>query len=597
MIDTSQILIDGMREHTVTTSAKINIINNTYNNGAISESGKYAIFEGDGIELDGSCNVLQEDKEIEGWYSENISDENGTLNNVGYSKNVSNDKEEISDLHILFSNIRDEYAINFDVIIQHGEEEETYNFRNNTKKEIIINNIETGRYVKIKFYKWSKKYSRAKVLNMYLGAVYKYEDNEIVSINAKKGVDLINEDIQSKELQIKLVDDDTYNIFTESIWDKFDTDTRIEIFLGVLIDNFIYYVKVDECYFKKIEKENDELAITITGIGIISKYQDVEWYKLYNEIYLTPWTLKTIVSDYNGTNEKFYNLLDRIKVDEELIKDNQEIIRCYERNMKINEYLNSLASNCRSNLIETYNNNIYFKRIKEELPVATINLENMEEYPEIEKQKSKYNILIKKYGYSTSKEKQEVFKGKFTVSKYGSAHLNPYENIDFLSSDNYEFVLNIYNSDGSVYESNITSEQSDFAILVIPSTILFVAFGVLKDKIFEITVNCKTISFANSDYKVINYDEQSEEKTIDIRSIQDEETAKKVGQWLASNLNKKFKFKIKINDTFTYELGDTVELETGVYENEEMVVRKAIVTGIEYEYNGTLDYYLILEGE
>ena len=67
--------------------------------------------------------------------------------------------------------------------------------------------------------------------------------------------------------------------------------------------------------------------------------------------------------------------------------------------------------------------------------------------------------------------------------------------------------------------------------------------------------------------------------------------------WLANNLNKRFKYKIKINDTFTYELGDTVELETGVYVNDEMITRKALVTGIEYEYDGALDYYLILEGE
>lgn len=67
--------------------------------------------------------------------------------------------------------------------------------------------------------------------------------------------------------------------------------------------------------------------------------------------------------------------------------------------------------------------------------------------------------------------------------------------------------------------------------------------------------------------------------------------------WLANNLNKRFKYKIKINDTFTYELGDTVELETGVYVNNEMITRKAVVTGIEYEYDGALDYYLILEGE
>lgn len=80
------------------------------------KNGKYAIFEDNGIGLDGSYNVIEENEE-EGWFSDKISDINGNLN-VQYSQNVFNDKEQESDLHILFTNIRNEYAVNFDVIIR-----------------------------------------------------------------------------------------------------------------------------------------------------------------------------------------------------------------------------------------------------------------------------------------------------------------------------------------------------------------------------------------------------------------------------------------------------------------------------------------------
>lgn len=337
-------------------------------------------------------------------------------------------------------------------------------------------------------------------------------------------------------------------------------------------------------------------------MGILSKYQNIEWVKLYDEVYLVTKDL-TVIKD--AIDKDFSTLKEKIKIDNELIQEKQEMLRCFEKNVKIHEYFNKLATNCRSNLIETFDNNILFKRIKESQVVAKINLENMEEEPDIEKQE-KFNTLIKKYNYSEDSEKQEVFKGKFTLNQYGYAVLNTYADVELTfpvstmsgsTSDELSFILNVYNKDGSVYKSNITStDNQDFELVVSLNVIYFIC-STLKDKIFELTLNCKTLRFSSCDYKITNYDTCKEEKTIDIRSIQDEETAKKVAMWLANNLNKRFKYKIKINDTFTYELGDTVELETGVYVNDEMITRKALVTGIEYEYDGALDYYLILEGE
>lgn len=605
MIDTSQILIDVARARTVTTSAKVQITNVSTSKDFF-ETGKYAMFEGDGIELDGTSNVLKKTEFLinyEGWYSTVLSDENANFENVKFTNYVQHDKKEISDLHIIFSNVRNEYAINFDVIVSKNEESTTYNFTENTKKEVTLSNIATGSKITIKIYKWSKHFARAKVLSCCLGTLYQYDDDEIMSITAKKGVDLINEDIESKEIEIKLTDiNDTYNIFkTNTEWDLLDEDTIIRIFLGIVIDNFIYYVKVDECYFKKVEKKDNEIGITITGMGILSKYQNIEWIKLYDEVYLNT---KDLTGIKDAIDKDFSTLKEKIKIDNELIQEKQEMLRCFEKNVKIHEYFNKLATNCSSNLIETFDNNILFKRIKESQVVAKINLENMEEEPDIEKQE-KFNTLIKKYNYSEDSEKQEVFKGKFTLNQYGYAVLNTYADIELTfpistmsgASDKLSFILNIYNKDGSVYKSNITStDNQDFDLSVSLNVIYFMC-STLKDKIFELTLNCKILRFSSCDYKITNYDTCKEEKTIDIRSIQDEETAKKVGMWLANNLNKRFKYKIKINDTFTYELGDTVELETGVYVNDEMITRKALVTSIEYEYDGALDYYLILEGE
>lgn len=541
-------------------------------------------------------NITTEETVSEGWYSADLSDESGNITTDSYTKVVEHNKKNVSNLHILFTEVREEYPINFSVSINGN----VTTYTDNTENEIIIENVATNSTVIINITKWSKAYSRAKILNVYLGTVFQYEDADIVSINGRKGVDLLNEEIQSKEIEIKLVDENNaYNIFDENTeLTALDNDARIIIHIGVLIGNFIYYVKIDECYFKKIEKQDNELEMIIRGMGIISKYQDIVWGKLYNEIYMFPWTLSSII---NGINNSFTKLKERVHIYPEIVNEAQTMLRCADKERKIHEFLNELAINCRSNLVETYDNKIKFRRITEETPVSLIELENMEEYPQIEKQDNKYDVLIKKYNYTISDSQEEVYSGRFKLSgstNYGYAYLTPYKEVDFLYTDTSQssFVLNIYNSNGTVYASNVTQTgQYGIDYIILPNTILFVSTNNLLDKTFELKFNCKTLQFASSDYKIEN-NTTNEEKIIDIRSIQDEDTARSVGLWLANNLNKRYRFRIKVNDACTYELGDTVRLETGVYQNDEMVIRTAIVVGIEYEYSGALDYYLVLEG-
>lgn len=611
MIPTSQEFIDAMRAKTITTSAKVEVIDNEYNSGIMIESGNYGLFEGAGIELDGSrcaisaehvdnytprINITTEETVSEGWYSADLSDESGNITTDSYTKVVEHNKKNVSNLHILFTEVREEYPINFSVSINGN----VTTYTDNTENEIVIENVATNSTVIINITKWSKAYSRAKILNVYLGTVFQYEDADIVSINGRKGVDLINEEIQSKEIEIKLVDENNaYNIFDENTeLTALDNDARIIIHIGVLIGNFIYYVKIDECYFKKIEKQDNELEMIIRGMGVISKYQDIIWGKLYNEIYMFPWTLSRII---NGIDNSFTKLKERVHIYPEIINEAQTMLRCADKETRIHEFFNELAINCRSNLVETYDNKINFRRLAEETPVSLIELENMEEYPQIEKQDNKYDVLIKKYDYTISDSQEEVYSGRFKLagsSSYGYAYLTPYKEVDFLYTDTSQssFVLNIYNSDGTVYASNVTQMgQYGIDYIILPNTILFVSTNNLLDKTFELKFNCKTLQFSSSDHKIEN-NATNEEKIIDIRSIQDEDTAQSIGLWLANNLNKRYRFKIKVNDACTYELGDTVRLETGVYQNDEMVIRSAIVVGIEYDYTGTLDYYLVLEG-
>ena len=459
MIPTSQEFIETMREKVVTTSARVDVIDNEYNNGIMIENGNYAIFENIGIELDGSrCtinaehlnayipyqDVSEEETQAEGWYSKDLSDTNGNINTNTYTKTVKNSKKNISDLHILFSKVREEYAVDFSVSINGN----VTNYTDNIETEIVIEDVSTLSEIVIEITKWSKANSRAKILNVYLGTVFQYEDKDIVSINCKKGVDLLNEEIESKEIEIKLVDEDnTYNIFDENTeLTALDNDARIIVHLGVLISNFIYYVKIDECYFQKIEKQDNELEMIITGTGIISKYQNTKWVDALDATTLSSQTLKQIKQKIAGN---IPNLGDRIVISDQLIERGVITKLLNDKNKGIHEFINDVAINSRGNVVETYDNKIYLKDIQESTPVANIKLENMENTPEIRKNESKYNVIAKKYNYTTT-DAQDIYFDKFKLIDNEEIRLSASGSDTLFDVSVYSFILNVYNADGTI---------------------------------------------------------------------------------------------------------------------------------------------------
>lgn len=606
MLPTSEEFINAMRANAVTTSARIDIINNEYNSGILIESGNYSIFEGEGVELDGSrctiserllnaytplIDVSENETQTEGWYSTELSDNEGNINITNaYMKNVKNSKQNISDLHILFSNVRNEYAVDFTISINGT----TTEYTNNTENEIVIEDVTTLSDVVISIAKWSKPYSRAKILNTYLGTVFQYEDADIISIAGKKGVDLTHEENPSKEIEIKLVDENnTYNIFDENTeLASLDSDARIIIYMGVLIENFIYYVKLDECYFGRIEKQDNELEMTIIGIGIISKYQDLAWVQALDA---TTIDLQSIEQIKERITQKTPKLGERIKISESL-SNQGNITRMFEQPEKsVLDFIGNFILPKKANVVETYDNRILLENIKEKEPCAIIDLNNMEQYPEIKKNKSNYNILVKRYEYTSEDEKYFKFErfplGGTTVIKLPSSAGDK-----LIDVSEYTFKLTIYTQSGGGIYRVITGNEEEIGVHVYEDRIEVFSSEEYLSKKAKLEINLKLLDFSSFDVKKTNDSTISEEKIIDTRTILDPTDALIVANWISENISKKYEYKIKANDACTYELGDTVQLETGIYQGSEMINKNAIIVGIEYEYRGYLDYYLTLKG-
>lgn len=600
MIKTTQQFIDYARSNVVTTSAKV-IIHSQNVKENFWEIGKYAIFENKGISLDGSECVISQNFEIEGWYSDEISDENGNVKNVEYAEHFSKGGK----LTILFSSIRNEYAINFDVTIMNLESGDsvTHEYTNNTNNKVEIENINENALATIKIYKWSIPNAHCKILNVYTGTVYIYEDNEIVSITAKKGASLTNDEIETKTAEITLVDyENKYNIFNENteLAGLKETD-NISVYVGLLIEKYIYYVKIDQFYFKNIQKKENALEVIINAEGAVAKYKNINWVNNVNEVYLTELSLLWYLNRFKGA-------LAQVEIDESI--QDIKVYPFFKKEDSMYEIFSNLATIAKANIFENVDNKILIKEIKENEPIATINLNNMEEYPTIEKKEENANIIVKLYTHSKDTEQQELAHVKFDKSSitfekkenrycYWKINYNTNKDLAWIQDiqGDIEYEVKIYNSDGTLCNKALSDESYVLGTLTNFSFILSGDdYTNLIDKTFEIIIKGKTINFNNIELKKDN--NVANDKTIDIRSIENSTQANEISEWLTDNLNKKFYYKIKLHDAFTYEIGDTVRIETGIYdENGESIIKEAIITEIEYTYNGALEYYIYLRGK
>lgn len=641
MIDTSQEFIDTMRNRIVTTSARVNILNSpgitTYkylcndieqylldnkyiedlgyaeenkqaynfrqiNNTITQETGNYAIFEGDGILLDGSVNALSSNAtnvEI-GYMSDSLSDEQGNFS-TPIEITIINNFRDSEKINIVFSKTRKEYPKNFQVIARKYDEDDPTQYVenitsiiNNTNEVVTIDNY-SGGYITIKIDDWNIPNARAKICDIYYGVLTQYEDNKIISINGRKGIDLTNESIESKELTLKLLDENSeYNIFEPSgTFANLNKNARVSIEFGVLINNFIYYVLVDEYVLTNPIKEDNELEITLTGIGRINQYSDTDFLACYYDKH----TLYELLSGYAGFDDE-----NHFEIDEKLKRESLAVRTQY-GSCSFTTGVRKLATALRCNIIETIDNNILFKRIEETEPVSTIELENMMNIPTITKKEKPSNIKMSIYTPKITENnivlvETDVFeltKDFFTfMYENGIEHsAGPYTATVYymwFNSNTNQWEVVTY-QDGSEFSFDITNAvkyQDNYCIFNgYNDTGEYIKIKVVGNKV-ELVQSSVTYEVENGS--------NTKENSIDSQSIETQTQALKVFTWLKDHYKKCFEYEIEINDACTYEIGDTVFIETGIYVNNQMLIRKAIIVGIEYEYEGILTYRLKLRG-
>lgn len=563
-----------------------------------NETGNYAVFEGDGIDMSGVQVVSKTNKTNQfGWWSSFLSDNNGYINpdvqDMPAILSWSLKQEKQNKLNIVFSKTRKEYAVNFDIEIDYllpdgfTEKNIKYEIKGNNKEVYTLETLpdfsnfyENSGTITIKIYKWSKSNARPKICQLSLGEILEYTDDKIVSLNVTKGTSLTNENTESKEITLTIQDEnEEYNIFNPiGSLASLNTNSALSLELGCVIDDFIYYVKTDEFNIEKPKKEQNSLEVTITGYGILKRFSDIDFSANYYE----KDTAQLILDGILGYEEELF-----FNVDSTILNEAVQIRTEY-GTVKVPEGINKIATAVRGNITETIDNKVMITRILEKEPVSIIKLENMINLPEIEKEKKPYTITINKYsptskGVTTIFEQQDVaIKEQLYIFRYSNEHTSaPYT---------------------AKFNCNEVESEYDLNCLFLENRAYFQGTKVDGETLYDI-VGAGTVTISGNVIEIIETSSQfsvdpngSENITINTESIESEEQAKSVFEWLKSNYNKCFKYKVEIQDAFTYEIGDTIELETGIYINGIMIKKKAIITNIEYEYKGALHYYLTLKG-
>ena len=624
MIKTSNSLIRNMRDIQVT-SARITVLNTTdiqsigmyvtndnidsnvivkesssdgyieipqiYNN-MIHPTGKYAIFEGDGILLDGSYKVIEEGNTSNqiGYISEKPLIEgdavSATWNDCEFSWYVKIWGElNVNKLNLIFAD--GEYASMFDVIIEvdaditdlEAEPEVyTYNISDCNSSEYVLENLpdlsNKSFYITIIINNYFPQFNtKVKINQIFFGEALEYNDNEIVNIITDQEIDLENESITSKSISITVDDiEEEYNIF-EPIGKLANLNKNSKIILeygGLLLsDNFMYYTKFNEYILDSVKKEPGSEEITIEASGILNSYSksDKKFDKNFYE--------KNDITVLNSGSE----IDTKIDIDDE-IKNEAVLIRSqYSESTSYIDGLRKMATAVCGNVIETFDNRILIKRFKIDNSVARINLENIiEGLPKITKLEIPKTIEVKSYTPTITSTNQVLFsqdliweEGKEYFCDYNVAH----------SAGPYVGILTYRNLISIAPESTLDISQ---IISFLDDRAYLIGYSNHYDCNLEITGSVVELTSSSANFIV---DENSNTHlTVDNESIEGIEMQSKIATWLIDNLMKRFEIECEIQDVFSYEIGDTVDIATGVKE----IIKTAIITGIHTEYNGTLNY-------
>lgn len=256
---------------TATSEAAISNLAQTHNRKD-EASKKIAALEKDYFLLDGSFELPDETDNGEiGWWSGEISDENGELAvpqvlEFNFTKNHSS-----IGFTIVFDNKANEYATDFTIQIYDS-------IGNLLNEDVVIGNtssvyisempVENYRKAKIIFTKTSKPFRRVRVCEVVFGIVEYFDKDNTTNMNLLYEVSLNAETFSAHELDITIDNiDKKYNMINpKGVYKFLQQGQKLDVEMGVgPEEHSVEKVNMGKFYYSYSQAEDDSITARITG--------------------------------------------------------------------------------------------------------------------------------------------------------------------------------------------------------------------------------------------------------------------------------------------------------------------------------------------
>ena len=285
------------------------------------QSLKIATFEKDYFKLDGSFNLPPNanNKEEIGYYSKNLSDEEGVFYPSEKIIFNFNGTHSSIGLTIAFDVLNNEYASEFNIYVYDENREllKRVDVTNNTKSIYeLIEQLDNYKRIDVEIIKWCKPYRRCKVVEVDFGIIEEHNDESLISFNLIQELDNISSSLPSDEL--KFVVDNSNRRFNMLNKDGFYNYVKQgqEVFLdiGVEIGDGIYEdIQVGKYFLKTQQSDEGTLTATFTARDILDSLSSDETENLSNELNLSLYDFaKRILNNIGISNYKLSNNLKLI---------------------------------------------------------------------------------------------------------------------------------------------------------------------------------------------------------------------------------------------------------------------------------------------
>ena len=243
----------------------------------------YATYEHDFFKLDGTFAISDDEDDTHevGWISESICDTNGMFEINPVATIEFSEFINTPGFTIIFDKRLNEYADTFSVKgYRSGEMIYRQDITGNKNTSVIIDeSIEGANKIQLEIVKWAKPYRRSRVVEIDIGLVKEYTDDEIVNFNIIEELDTINSALAANEMTFTINNSDKqFNILNPNgIYRFINYRQAFYASLGIMLaDEQIEYVSIGKYYLTDWKSDEGALTATFTGRDILNSIENVE---------------------------------------------------------------------------------------------------------------------------------------------------------------------------------------------------------------------------------------------------------------------------------------------------------------------------------